>query len=297
MFKESRGPVQKNLTPKEAEVFLAINNFPGQRQYDPVFGQYHADNMRSGTERRIEIAIAYVKETDVEFLVNGQHACRAVILYGKEYKATITYYVCDTMEDAWRLFATFDVHRARTAAQFIKSRRGLFLDKRLHEIALRPMTVAGSALLSIGGGINPTFVTGNAKSKAKTEKADLIEKYSGCVLFVSKFSEYDHLMRVGVATAMIASYRVSPSHAFDFWTSVGNGEMLKRGDPRYKLREALLNDAPLAGNGRKQQEFQYAVCASWWNSWALNQPRTSVKFAAMKDLPIIEKPRNNSDAA
>jgi hypothetical protein len=205
MYYESRLPVQKLLGLREAEELLAINNFPGQKTYSPLKGKTYAENMASGKQRRIDIAVARIKGTTTDYLMNGQHNCHAVILNGKPYSAVISYYVCDNMEDAWRLFATFDVHNTRSAAQFMKSRRGIFRDKRLHDVPIRTLTAAGSALKALESD-PPRF---SARLGNKTECADLVEANAEDVLFLSRYNEWPHMVLVGVAAAVIATFRVS----------------------------------------------------------------------------------------
>jgi len=284
MYEESRQPVFMLVSPKKAEDFLAINNFPGQRNYIPKKGRFYADNMASGTHRRIEIAAAKVRENGMHYLMNGQHNCQAIIIHGKPYPAVISYFICDTMEDAWRLFATFDVHSTRTEQQFMKSRRGLFVDERLHDIPLRILQCCGTALYALGGGTMPQFVRSTVRKK--TEKADLVDEYVDDVLFVSQFREYKHLIVVGCVTAIIATYRRNKKAAIDFWEKVGSGEMLTRTDPRRKLRDALINPLYLGKSrgGGTRQKVTCNLCAAWWNSWRSGKTRRGVKLSAMNGM-------------
>lgn len=283
MYRESREPVNKQLTPAEAEVFLAMNNFPGQRKYDPVKGRSYADNMESGTHRRIDIAIAKVKERNESFLMNGQHNCHALILYGKEYKALISYYVCETMEDAWRLFATFDVHASRTVRQFMNSRRGIFADERLRAIPLKTLNICGSALCALGDGTKPLFGLAN---RSKTAQADKVQERAEEVLIIQEYGQFSHLAVVGVVAAMLSIYRTTKKDLFrEFWDKVASGEMMQRSDPRYKCREMLLRKAYIGVNGRALAESAFDICVAWWNSWRRGESRVSVKLASIKDRP------------
>lgn len=287
MYVESRQPVFKDITPKDAEAFLAINNFPGQRVYNAIKGRSYADKMASGEQRRIEIAVAKVKENGRDYLMNGQHNCNAILIRGKPYPGVVSYYMCDTMEDAWRLFATFDVHATRTESQFMASRRGLFTDERLRNVQLRTLQCCGTALYSLGSGTEPTF---NLQAcQRKTDKPDAVAKFAEDVLFVSKFSEYrDMLIVVPVVTAMIATYRKNPAAANDFWSFVASGEMLASQDPRKKLREILLRPGRISSlRGRDRNKALYSLCVSWWNAWRDGKMRKTVKLAAMTSVPKV----------
>jgi hypothetical protein len=287
MYTESRQPVFREITPRDAEGFLALNNFPGQRAYKPMKGRSYADNMANGSHRRIEIAVAKVRESGVDYLMNGQHNCNAILIHNRPYSGVVSYYTCDTMEDAWRLFATFDVHASRTEQQFMHSRRGLFDDERLHDVPLRVLQCCGTALYALGAGTDPQF---NAPAThVKTEKADLVDKYADDVIFVSQYKEYGHMIAVGCVAAIIATERKNKKAAAEFWEKVGTGEMLVLSDPRRRLRDSLM-DLRFLGEirgGYQRQKAMFALCASWWNSWRTGEVRRSVKVNAMSGVPKV----------
>jgi hypothetical protein len=243
--------------------------------------------MENGTHRRIEIAVAKVKETGVDYLMNGQHNCNAILIRGKPFKATISYYVCDTMEDAWRLFATFDVHSNRTEQQFMHARRGIFEDERLHDVPLRVLQCCGTALYALGAGTDPQF---NVRATfSKTEKADLVDKYADDVVFVAQYKDHRHMIAVGCVAAIIATSRRNRKAAIEFWEKVGTGEMLSLTDPRRKLRDGLL-DLRFLGEirgGYQRQKAMFALCVSWWNSWRTDEARRCVKVNAMNGVPKV----------
>jgi hypothetical protein len=287
MYRESRDPVTTDVSPKDAEKFLALNNFPGQRKYNPLIGRQYAMNMQQGTHRRIEIAVAKVRENNTDYLMNGQHNCEGVRIYGKPWKATVSYYLCDTMVDAWALFATFDVHRARSEQQFMKGRRGLFSDERLHDVPLAVLSACGTALLALSK--DPDRPSFEIRSTSKTFKADLVEKFPDEVLFVSAFSEARHLILVGTAAAMITTWRKNPGAAEEFWMNVASGEMLASRDPEYKLREALIRKDFYAAErcGTARNAAIYSMCIMWWNAKQSGEARRTVKLASMKSIPRL----------
>jgi len=77
MYKLSTAPSIRFVTPKEAEHdFLAINNFPGQRDKNPSKSRSYADGMSDGSFRCAPIDIA-TGPNGVKYLMNGQHTCDA----------------------------------------------------------------------------------------------------------------------------------------------------------------------------------------------------------------------------
>jgi hypothetical protein len=195
--------------------------------------------------------------------------------------------MCDTMEDAWRLFSTFDVHASRTEQQFMHSRRGLFEDGRLHDVPLRVLQCCGTALYALGAGTEPKF---NAPAThVKTEKADLVDKYADDVVFVAQYKDHGHMIAVGCVAAIIATSRRNRKSAVEFWEKVGTGEMLALTDPRRKLRDSLL-DLRFLGEirgGHQRQKAMFALCVTWWNAWRTNEARKSVKVNAMNGVPKV----------
>lgn len=288
MHIESRQPVQKQITPREAEEFLAMNNFPGQRKYNVLKGRLYAENMAAGTHRRIDIAVCRVKATGVDYMMNGQHNCQAILIYGKPYQGTVSYYSCETMEDAWRLFATFDVHASRTEIQFMGSRRGIFQDERLRELPIRTLQVCGSALYALGAGTVPVFK--RVGGSVKTAKADHVERFHKETLFVAQFGAYDMLMRVGIVAAMIATYRRNAKEAQVFWDRVGSGADLKMNSPEWRLSKLLSDSSNFDGlyNGELRAQAQFAACVLWWNSYRTNDGRKLLKIQAMRIPPKVE---------
>lgn len=291
MYSEKTRPINKFLTTREAEEILAKNNFPGQRAYNPAKGKLYADNMKQGSHRRIEVALATVRDTGEEYLMNGQHNCNALIQFGRPYPATIQHYDCETMTDAWRLFATFDGHASRTEGQFIRGRRGLFSDARLHEIPMLTMAACGTALYAINSGPKVCFHR-LVQPSSKTVKADLIEKHSRDVVFASKWAKYHHLNRVGVMAAIILTGRINEAKAIEFWDSVATGELLVLNDPRRKLRDELLESRQRSrlssSGGKENQQTQFLLCVHWWNAWRTGANRTLVRITDLNVVPEIK---------
>jgi len=288
MYKEKQKPQIVKLTPKEAEKMLSINNFPGQRRLNPEKAKMYADNMRDGRQRRVEISTVHVTENDTDYLMNGQHNCSAVVATGVPCEAVIVCYECDTMEDAWRLFTTFDVSGNRTDQQFILSRKGMFKDECLRDLTPRLLLLCGSALYSLGNGTTPTFH--KVVLCDKTVKCDLIEKHSDDVLFVNRFKCHKHLMRSGVVCAMIATYRKNKKEADKFWNKVGSGEMLEHGEPAKKLRDMLLKTS-FGGNCKGGIGFIsacFVISVAWWNSYRTGDNREHVQITAFKTFPQVK---------
>ena len=283
MIKETNVQVLE-LSPKEADQLLGINEFPSQRKLTAEIVRQYTENMHKKSHRRVEIAIAKVKETGKTFLMNGQHNCTAIKEYGKPYPALLTQYDCDTMMDANDLFNTFDISNRRTERQFIAGAKEVY-DQRLRKCSNLLLQYCGSALLNLNGN-DPAPAGCDRHDLTKTLKMKYCDQYVEEVLFVEQFFSHKHLKEVGVITAMICSYRVDPDAAQEFWDKVATGEMLSYNDPILNLREALLHGNSIRSGAVRKHDV-YKVCAAYWNTWRNGEIRMMVKVTSMKSIPTM----------
>lgn len=281
MYKLTAPIHSRSVTPDEAKGFLAINNFEGQRAMNPIKARYYADLIRDRLMRPPNIATAILPGGQ-KVLMNGQHCAQAIIISGKPFPCTIEHYKCDNPEDAWRLFASFDVHATRTEGHVMKAARGLFSED-LREIPLRVLQVVGSALFILGDGENPRF-TGQPSNKSV--KPMLVQENPDIAQWMGQFSEAMYLVKVPVAAAMIATYRANNKCAQEFWGSIKDGDGLS--GPARVLRDRLMANSigtDNCGGGHNRSRVIYAHCISFWNSYMNGENRTRVQTGAMKELP------------
>lgn len=241
MYKLTNQLVNKKMTPKDAEHFLTLNNFPGQRKLQESKAKRYSELIVSGFMRPVEISFALLPDGN-RYLMNGQHVCQGCIWSGKEMTATISYFKCESWSDALELFATFDVHAARTQGQVFHAARGLFKDDRLHTVPLRLLNSAGSALVVI----EPGFAVFSMASRTadKTSKIHLVEKYADEVMWVASIPQSEIIWRVGVLAAAFDTYRKNKVEAEKFWKSVVEGISFKsKLDPAKKCRDYILDGA------------------------------------------------------
>lgn len=282
MYKLTNQVQCRHITPEEAKRLLAINTFPGQRALNERKARGYSDMMRRGEMRPFDVAVMTLPDGK-KHLANGQHCLNAVLINDAPFLATIAYYKCETLDDAWRLFATFDVHASRTEGHVMKAARGMFKSQALSEIALRTLQACGSALLILGDGKNPKFSGG---SPSKTIKPTLVQNNEEQVLWIDLFSECRFLIKVPVVAAMIATYRANPDAAYEFWEKIKTGDNIS--GPLRIFRDFLIAGklSSDTGGGHNKSRVVYAICISWWNSWMKGEERRGVKVGAMASLPV-----------
>lgn len=291
MYHLTRETIVRTIDPKEAQSLLSFNEFEGQRKLNQVKARRYSELMESHRMRPVDVAIMTVPG-GIKYLANGQHVLTAIIMYGKPFWARIEYYKCDTKQDAWHLFSTFDVHAARTEQQIARAARGNFEDENLHIIPYALLQYAGSALFFLSNG----KMNFNLKPSNKTVKMDLVEEHSEEVVWLNSLQPSKNdaasrriLDRVSVITAMLATHRVEPEKATEFWRQVRDGEMLKKTDPQKRLHDAL--NCGLGSYAWKRKgditRTVYCLCAVWWNAWITGENRNSVKLRAIKEIPKV----------
>jgi hypothetical protein len=108
------------------------------------------------------------------------------------------------------------------------------------------------------------------------------------VLWVSKFAAEEHLGKVAITAAMIATYRSNKAAADEFWSLVAEGATPGL---THKFRDRLLKNEigrNNVGGGHNKSRLIYAECIAYWNSWMRGEDRRKVMVAAMKDIPKVE---------
>jgi len=295
MFKKTNAPQFRSIDVEEAKSLLASNNFEGQRKLNLEKVKQYSELMKSGKMRDVDIAIA-TDRNSIKWLMNGQHVLSAIVLSGRPHPSIIQHYKCNTDDDLWKLFATFDVHQSRTDPQIMRGARGRFKNTLLRETPLSILHICGTGLFALSYGERPRFT----RSVSKTQKPELVEKHSNEVLWVANINPRQttettgrFMERVGVVTAMIATYRANQEKATEFWTVVRDNEMLRKDDPRRKLHDALLITAGSPkntyGHGTGSHIAIYSACVLWWNTWISGDKRTMIKLRAMKEIPLVKK--------
>ena len=289
-YKRTQELMVKKVTSDEAKLFLKYNNFEGQRALNQNKVNIYAQQMTNKTMRPVDIDIA-TSPTGIKYLMNGQHVCNAIIQSNIAYDARVQYWKCDTDEDLWHLFATFDVHAARTEMQIIKGARK-FLGG-IADVPLHILRACSSAMHMLS--TNPPDFSGG-RTVSKTTKVDFLAntKNHEIVLWVASLasecgSERQSIMRTPAITAMIATYKANKAKADTFWKRVCNGAMLERSSNEYRLGHILLYgrcEKSCIGGGSRNKNF-YCISVLYWNSWIKNELRHSVKLASLKTIPDV----------
>jgi len=264
------------IDPGYAAKLLNINTYEKQRPLSVSHVHNLCEAIKSGEFHSGEIAIAVDELTGKQTLMNGQHQLNAVLQSGKPIHATITVATCSTISDESNFFSQFDVHKARSIADVVRSEiHSLNVDwnKRTG-----PLMAHGLAILA-----------GSKCSETKHHRARRVSKHINAGDFVNQFMSSDnkHLHRGPVVSGIIATYFKDADDALIFWNAVASGEMLAKNDQRLKLRTFLVQSS--GSSGRKTaatiKEIRSKINIAW-NAWRKGVP-TNLKYSAENRIPRL----------
>ena len=275
------------LTVAKAKANRAINTYPGQRPLN----KRHVEELRDKIlDERFHMGlVAYVEWKGTRQLANGQHQGEGVIGANKSIpivELTFTAEENDTAEDVARVFAQFNTDKPRTR-QDIAWIYGVQYG--MAEWPRKVVSLCNTAL----GYIENVSANG-VILLSKDANALLLGKHRGACRFVHYLlCEGDtknpkHLMRSPVIAAVISTWKKDTADAQAFWEAVRDGDMLKKVDPAFRLREWLKTVAVRSGDNAiaVNQREMYVRCIHWWNAFR-GGPGKSGRYSPDNPIPKV----------
>jgi len=266
----SKGPVK--LNEKKAEEYIALPIFRGEREAVESHVQHLKDEMQRGNFNELLVILSTAELDGVTYKINGQHTCWAVVFMqgikpGFFINVTEVKYKVETAEELRMLYATYDRLLGRTDAHIVK----------IHVVDTPEVFGIKSRTVSrlVPGFKFWLFEQERERDRYSPEQiAALIKQHSTLYKQVGLcYENHDQAMirRAAVVGAMFATFNKIPSKAVEFWKPVFDGlELSNKEDPRYKLRDLLLNSSVRAGSDKARlidTESMYRCCISAWNKW------------------------------
>jgi len=251
--------------------------------------------LRSGQMRPCTWATAYCKETNQTYRINGKHTS---ILYAgiiqkepnilEDQVVIIEHYVCDTLEDVARLYATFDSRAAvRTGSDLARAFAASVPE--LSQLRTATIRLAVTALSMDHNPIHwyTEFVAD------RTER--ILDNVEFVVWLEEMFGEETrvkrHIARGPVAAAMCTTWRKSHKAATEFWLAVRDETGDKPKLPDRTLARYLLTTSIGIGQGSRRAASRcdpaiafYVKCIHAWNAWRSNKG-TDLKYYAAAKIP------------
>lgn len=262
---------------------LNLAEVPGDRPLRDSHVNALIGHMFAGRFRyeQVNLAVARCVENNVEYRVNGQHTCWAVLYTPEEFgheKVNLLSYECDTLDDVRALYATIDRGAVRTKRNVIAA---LLTDT--EQFKDTPVRLMGSLMSGLAQWLWES-VHERAKrtgddlvALARDKHADIVERVREYAVQSGSFSASPFLDRSPVYAAMFDTFSVAPQRAAEFWSSVRDGtNMPLTTDPRLVLRNALSKARLMlsasaktrqAGGRTTGQEEMFRWCIITWNAW------------------------------
>jgi hypothetical protein len=140
------------ITPSRAAELAASNTFKLYRPKNPAWIQVLAEAMRTGRFGPTQIILARLNGDLV--LANGQNVLAACITAGTSFKASLSFFACETTDDFLRLYASIDRHLPHTARDLMCVAREAFSPE-LQAVPVKVLMLTGSARCVWGAATNP----------------------------------------------------------------------------------------------------------------------------------------------
>ena len=258
----------EEITPKRAKDLLAINTFADQRplkasRLDKIRGK-----IVGGTYHVATIAVAEMPD-GTKHLLDGQHTLTVVKQERINVQANVHYWLAQDYKDLADIYREYSGMTPRSIGDIVRV-----------ELTLQgiPWPTKVATLLASALAYNSVNLNGITNE----DRAEFLHLNRSAGDFVNSIltggagiSGSRPMQKRPIVAAMIRTWQACHTDATVFWGNVRDGEMLKKQDPAYKLREffheyyAGRGRPPVCGpNGRIQRapgdhEYLCRSIAAW----------------------------------
>lgn len=253
---------QEEIGPKEAEAYLALNK-KGNRKIIRRNLDWLSREMQTGRFQPFNGDT--IRFNDKGELIDGQHRLMAIIATQKTYSFIV---VRGVPEDA---FPTIDEGVTRTVKDYL----GMIPGTHYHN-------ETGSAIrwtmlwYNIGNFMRKPFFT-------TTEKLAWLKDNAGLQPLIYHYGTKRSALRMSLSMQAACHYIIeqrNPKLVGDYMTALLEGLELKRGDPRYTVREWIIKNRQ-AGSLYFTAHAGHVILRGW-NHWRRDESWANVK---QPDLP------------
>jgi hypothetical protein len=276
------------ITPEKAQALLATA-YQGQRPLRPHQVRFLRHLLRTGHWRQgAEIHCARLGRE--RFLVNGQHTFTALVQEGLAAWLTLVEIDVPTLAAIGRLYESFDRNLTRSLDDIYQSDPEM---RRYAWTGLQLKAMSGAvAVLATGFAKDARFADVLLTLRDPFVRAELIRDWrpEATQAFATMQGQLRRqMLRSGVLSVLLATYRYTPTQAAQFWPAVCHDSGLTEGMPARALVHFLLTTpSRLLG----APEYARHV-ASAWNAFYEQRPlRTLVPRAGANPIRITGTPHD-----
>lgn len=282
------------VTPEKARYYLEECNYPYnrpimRRQVDILKTAVEKGQFNQGTSVHFGVVDSR------EYLLDGQHRLTAILETGVSQQMTIVYQTVDSFDDLPYIYARFDRHAKRSAADTYHA----FNLGEKTGLSRKQIAKADGAVRLIMSSFHPNSKKGLYYSDFEImpeidRYKDYIKIYheliSGCMTKLRDAMLRRSTMAIALVTLDEASNYMTSDRICAFWQRVADGNGLEKNDPRFRLRDKLLTTRISGGAnpGVTEQVSLIDACRMTtvaWNAYA--EGKTLSRFVLPKEaLPI-----------
>lgn len=290
-WQETAKPKLTTATPALAKKWRGMERFPRDRDLSPTRLEFIKKAILANEFRGSELACISILETGKEYRINGKHTSEALFQLfdsGVEFTPPVMLvreYAADTMEDAARLYATFDARQsARTKADVIRGFASA--SPLLESLESRKLTLACA-------GMAYSLWEDKMRHHDACEQSMLLVQNADFALWmtemISGVGKNRHIFRMSVVAAMVKTWSKAKAAATEFWTGIRDGCTDPPGSPRQKLYRWLLTHTIGSGAGKNAKEAAseretLVRCLHAWNAWRRNES-TNLAYVSKAKTP------------
>lgn len=198
-------------------------------------------------------------------ILNGNHTLEAIIASGKTQRLVFIFKKVADVQEAARLYGTFDIHKTRTWTDALKA---VSPDKKI-ALSNSVMPAVGHIMQSFT--YDPRNVEANNSRGARFGSMKPYEEPASLLYAAMAGSPGPHkaaIRRKGVMAVALETLRYQPGPAAVFWKDLAHDDGLAKSDPRKVLLRWLLNSnsgGKLTGATAANPHSRAAIGA--WNAW------------------------------
>lgn len=240
-------------------------------------GEMMAGNFTQGTQ----IYFAELPDGSLKIL-NGNHTLEAVEESGVPQLLTLTVAKVDNIDEAGKIYAVFDIHKART---WMDSLRGAGLEGTV------PM--ASKVLAAINVIDNDFDQSGTKERGSRIERFKTLEDYREAVEMLAAVmhgapAHATKLMKRAIVMGVaLETIKHQPTSGIEFWGRLAKDSGLKDGDPERALLNWLRNNNSAGQAGRAETA---RACALAWNAYFKGKELSVCKPNQMGQFIILGTP-------
>lgn len=249
--------------------------------------------LKAGYVRPFLWATVYVKETKGTYRANGKHSSYALChlngAFPKNATVIIEKYEADTLEDAAKLYATFDYREGARSVHDINRTYAAAIPA----LAKLPARTIG---LSVSG-ISYALWEGKSNYMGADVRAGMLGENIPFIRWLhqlfyeskekdsrGRFPHVKHILRLSVVAAIYRTYNTDKKAAYDFWSAVRDGSVPNPTDPTRKVQK-MLQDVRIGRDGSDTRAV-YVRCLHGWNAWRKGVG-TDLKYYPKVATPMV----------